>query len=44
LLDFFYGETLKNIVYQEVPTTPKSMKQRIVQNARTECATVSPQV
>jgi len=32
--------TLKNIVYQEVLTTPKNMKQRII----VACATISPQV
>jgi len=40
LLDFFLWETLKNIVYQEVPTTPKNMKQRIIATY----ATISPQV
>jgi len=39
-LDFFLWGTLKNIVYQEVPTTLENIKQRII----AACATISPQV
>jgi len=37
---FFLRGTLKNVVYQEVPTTPENMKQGIIE----ACATISPQV
>ncbi|EZA55737.1 hypothetical protein X777_04156 [Ooceraea biroi] len=40
LLDYFLRGTLKNIVYQERPTTPENMKQRII----SACATISPEV
>ncbi|KZC11446.1 hypothetical protein WN55_02620, partial [Dufourea novaeangliae] len=29
-LDFFLWEALKNAIYQNVPTTPENMKQRII--------------
>jgi len=32
--------TLKNIVYQEVPTTPENMKQRII----AACTIINPQL
>jgi hypothetical protein len=37
-LDFLWG-TLKGIVYQDVPTTPENMRQRIIDG----CAAMNPQ-
>jgi len=39
-LDFFLWGILKNIIYQEMPTTPENMKQQII----AACATISPQM
>ncbi|KZC07313.1 hypothetical protein WN55_07724, partial [Dufourea novaeangliae] len=42
-LDFFLWGALKNAVYQEVPTTPENMKQRIIAaGAKISSETIRP--